>query len=117
MAHSTDKESPYTKLYPASADGIGKVYMGREISQVLGHLGAGWLAAMLALLPLLGWAGWRGDAGVFGFLFYAGYGVLFMIAGRDNNFYWALMVTPAWFVGLVFVPRAVRSLWASARGH
>jgi ubiquinone/menaquinone biosynthesis C-methylase UbiE len=24
-------------------DGIGKVYMGREIAQVMGHLGAGWL--------------------------------------------------------------------------
>lgn len=28
---------------PASRDGIGKFYMGREISQVMGHLGAGWL--------------------------------------------------------------------------
>ena len=28
---------------PASPDGIGKVYMGREISQVMGHLGAQWL--------------------------------------------------------------------------
>lgn len=26
-----------------SRDGIGKVYMGREISQVMGHRGAGWL--------------------------------------------------------------------------
>ncbi len=26
-----------------SRDGIGKVYMGREISQVMSHLGAGWL--------------------------------------------------------------------------
>lgn len=26
-----------------SHDGIGKVYMGREIAQVMGHLGAGWL--------------------------------------------------------------------------
>ena len=26
-----------------SADGIGKVYMGREIAQVMGHLGASWL--------------------------------------------------------------------------
>lgn len=26
-----------------SRDGIGKVYMGREISDVMGHLGAGWL--------------------------------------------------------------------------
>jgi len=28
---------------PASRDGIGKCYMGREIAQVMGHLGAGWL--------------------------------------------------------------------------
>lgn len=27
----------------ASLDGIGKVYMGREIAQVMGHLGAEWL--------------------------------------------------------------------------
>src|SRR5438105_14151918 len=26
-----------------SDDGIGKVYMGREIAFVMGHLGAGWL--------------------------------------------------------------------------
>ncbi len=34
--------SPYTSRR-ASPDGIGKVYMGREISFVMGHLGAGWL--------------------------------------------------------------------------
>ncbi len=28
---------------PATRDGIGKFYFGREISQVMGHLGAGWL--------------------------------------------------------------------------
>ena len=27
----------------ATRDGIGKYYMGREISHVMGHLGAGWL--------------------------------------------------------------------------
>ncbi|NNK37094.1 MAG: SAM-dependent methyltransferase, partial [Xanthomonadales bacterium] len=26
----------------ASRDGIGKFYMGREISHVMGHLGAAW---------------------------------------------------------------------------
>lgn len=40
-------EKPYVKSYystgPASMDGIGKFYMGREISHVMGHLGAGWL--------------------------------------------------------------------------
>lgn len=33
----------YYSTRPASPDGIGKVYMGREISFVMGHLGAGWL--------------------------------------------------------------------------
>ena len=31
------------EIRPASPDGIGKVYMGREIAQVMGHQGAPWL--------------------------------------------------------------------------
>ena len=31
------------KQQPPSRDGIGKIYMGREISHVMGHLAAGWL--------------------------------------------------------------------------
>lgn len=38
----TPQASHYQIATP-SRDGIGKVYMGREISQVMGHLGAGWL--------------------------------------------------------------------------
>ncbi|VVS99619.1 hypothetical protein [Erythrobacter sp. EC-HK427] len=76
-----------------------------------------WLAAPLALLPLIGWAGWRSPFGLTGFLLCAGYGVMFMIAGRDNNFYWALTIMPVWFVGLAFTPRALGSLWNSARGY
>ena len=37
-----EKNSPY-KLGQATRDGIGKFYMGREISKVMGHLGASWL--------------------------------------------------------------------------
>jgi ubiquinone/menaquinone biosynthesis C-methylase UbiE len=33
---------PYTTA-PASADGIGKFFMGREIAKVMGHSGIGWL--------------------------------------------------------------------------
>ncbi len=36
------ENSNYTTGLP-SRDGIGKFYMGREISHVMGHLGAGWL--------------------------------------------------------------------------
>ncbi|MAW28983.1 MAG: SAM-dependent methyltransferase [Gammaproteobacteria bacterium] len=39
--HAT--ESDHYKYQSASRDGIGKIYEGREISQVMGHLGAGWL--------------------------------------------------------------------------
>jgi hypothetical protein len=72
------------------------------------------LAAPLALLPLVGWAAWKSPAGRFFTLLFAGYGLLFMIAGRANNFYWALVVTPAWFVGYAFLPMALRSLPAAA---
>ena len=42
----TDSKRPASTRYEqrvASRDGIGKIYMGREISQVMGHLAAGWL--------------------------------------------------------------------------
>jgi len=41
-ADTTDTSSVYTRV-PASRNGIGKVYMGREISKVMGHRGAAWL--------------------------------------------------------------------------
>lgn len=34
---------PIYQQYPASSDGIGKVYMGREIAQIMGYQGAAWL--------------------------------------------------------------------------
>ena len=41
-AKKSPEPSPYS-FGKKSRDGIGKFYMGREISQVMGHLGAGWL--------------------------------------------------------------------------
>ena len=38
-----DLESSYYTTGLPTRDGIGKFYMGREISHVMGHLGAGWL--------------------------------------------------------------------------
>ena len=38
-----DPGNTYYTTGPPSPDGIGKFYMGREISHVMGHLGAGWL--------------------------------------------------------------------------
>lgn len=75
-----------------------------------------WLAAPLVLLPLLGWAALDDRLGLEALLLFSGYALLFMIAGRANNFYWGLMVAPAWFVGLYWVPAALRDLWHSAGG-
>lgn len=74
-----------------------------------------WVAAPLVLLPLLGWAALDERLGLEALLLFAGYGLMFMLAGRANNFYWGLMVTPAWFVGLYWVPDALRDLAKAAR--
>ncbi len=39
----TDQQDHVYTYGPASRDGIGKFYLGREISKVMGHRGAGWL--------------------------------------------------------------------------
>ncbi len=39
----TETETVYQERPLHSLDGTGKFYMGREISQIMGHLGAGWL--------------------------------------------------------------------------
>ncbi len=72
-----------------------------------------WLAGPLVMLMLLGWAAWRTHAGQFGILLFLGYGVLFMIAGRGDNYYWGSMVAPTMFIGLAFVPMALKSLFAA----
>jgi ubiquinone/menaquinone biosynthesis C-methylase UbiE len=42
QAQTPATQPVYSTTRPSS-DGIGKVYMGREIAQVMGHLAAGWL--------------------------------------------------------------------------
>ncbi|GAA4452047.1 class I SAM-dependent methyltransferase [Nibrella saemangeumensis] len=41
-ANTADSTGVY-QYRSASRDGVGKVYLGREIAQVMGHLGAAWL--------------------------------------------------------------------------
>ncbi|BBD58600.1 hypothetical protein NIES2109_13770 [Nostoc sp. HK-01] len=40
---TTSSNTVYEQKVNHSPDGIGKYYMGREIAQVMGHTGAGWL--------------------------------------------------------------------------
>ena len=74
-----------------------------------------YVAGPLVLLMVLGWAGWRSPLGSTATLLFLGYGLLFMIAGRADNFYWGAVIAPAMFVGLAFTPGALRSLAMAAR--
>ena len=40
---AASEQTPWYENGSASRDGTGRYYMGREIAQVMGHLGAGWL--------------------------------------------------------------------------
>jgi hypothetical protein len=73
-----------------------------------------YLAGPLVVLMLLGWAGWRSAAGNFGTLMFLGYGLAFMIAGRDENYYWGMMITPTLALGLMLAPMAAKSLYEAA---
>lgn len=74
----------------------------------------GYLAGPLLMLAMLGWAAWKSPAGLFGLLLFGGYGLLFMIAGRPDNFYWGAMVAPAMLIGLAFALPGLRALIAAA---
>jgi hypothetical protein len=73
-----------------------------------------WIAAPLVLLAVLGWAGWKSPAGSFGALLFLGYGVMFMIAGRNDNFYWGALIGPALMIGFAYVPMAIKGLWQAS---
>jgi hypothetical protein len=73
-----------------------------------------YLAGPLVILMLLGWAGWRSAAGTFGILMFLGYGLAFTVVGRDENYYWGMMITPTIALGLVFAPMAAKALYRAA---
>lgn len=74
-------------------------------------------AAPLALLPLLGWAGLGGRTGLVATLWFAGFALFVALFARAGNFYWALLVLPAYAGGLALAPRALGDLVAALRGH
>jgi hypothetical protein len=72
-------------------------------------------AAPIIILALFGWASWKSRTGLAATLMYLGYGLAFMLFGRANNFYWGLIVVPAFLVGLAFLPRAFTDLASTIR--
>ncbi|RIV86129.1 hypothetical protein D2V17_09900 [Aurantiacibacter xanthus] len=75
-----------------------------------------WLAAPLAVLPLVGWASLGGKRAGFACLAFVGFFTMMALFARVENYYWILIVLPAYAAGLAFAPRAVADLVAAARG-
>lgn len=68
------------------------------------------LAYMLALLPLLGWLAAPIRVARFALPLYLGYALMLAVFARPQNFYWGIMLMPAYFVGVAFLPRLVSDL-------
>lgn len=75
------------------------------------------LASLLFAIPLLGWLAVPGRQGLFATLFLAGMALMIALFGRANNFYWAQLLLPVWFVGLAFIPRSLSILVPKALGR
>ncbi len=73
-----------------------------------------WISGPAVVLSLFGWTAWRSPMGSFAALLTLGYSAAFMIAGRDNNFYWGVIITPVLFMGAAFVRLGLPSLWRAA---
>lgn len=73
------------------------------------------IAGPLAVLPLLGWAGLGGRAGAFATLWFAGFGLFVALFARAGNFYWVLLLLPAYLAGLALVPRSFADLVRAIR--
>jgi hypothetical protein len=76
------------------------------------------LVGLLVPLAFLGWASVRTGMGERAALIVVGYAFAFMLVGRPDNFYWAILIAPLLPMGLAFAPGALRDLAirASRRG-
>ena len=72
-----------------------------------------WTGNISVILAIFGWISWRFATGRFGALLLLGYGIIFMVLGRADNFYWGLLVAPLLLLGLAFLPRAFIDLRAA----
>jgi hypothetical protein len=81
---------------------IAKVTFGMRLPDAL--------AAALLILSLLGWASVRSGWALRSAILLAGYGAMVALFARTDTFYWALIVAPLSFAGLVFLPKEFADL-------
>lgn len=106
--------SPADPASPGWKTGGGWRFVAAAVQKsTMMSLAPGPVAQLLLPFALLGWAAWSSPTGLRTFLYLAGFAGAMMLFGRPDNFYWAVMITPVLFVGLLFAPAAIRDLMAS----
>ncbi|MCW1403562.1 hypothetical protein OKA06_15060 [Novosphingobium sp. MW5] len=105
----TDKQSaPWTGLL-----GFTGVLRDLTDTSLLGMLPPP-LAYALIPLALLGWSAAPRGYALFGLLYCLGMAAMIALFSRPDNFYWACLLQPHWFIGFAFLPRALRDLSQAA---
>lgn len=89
--------------------GIGLFALATAKSTMLTFL-PWWLGAPLAVLAMVGWLAASSAVALRAALVFGGYALVVAIFARMDNFYWVLIVAPAYLVGLAFVPDGLRDL-------
>lgn len=74
------------------------------------------VAYPLTLLALLGWSAAPLRQARFALVYFAGYALMLAVFARAQNFYWASVLLPVWFVGFAFLPRGLKALFKAAQG-
>ncbi len=107
---ASDKASPGWAEFAGISGALSYFYQGSWF-RILPDL---W-SYPLIILSLFGWLSWRHPLGLMTSLLLLGYGLMFMMIGRANTFYWALIVGPLLGMGLIFlriaIPDLVRTAW------
>lgn len=105
----TDKHSaPWTGLL-----GVTGVLRDLTDTSVLGMLPPP-LAYALIPLALFGWSAAPRGFALFGLLYSLGIAAMIALFSRPDNFYWACLLQPHWFIGFAFLPRALQGLSQAA---
>jgi hypothetical protein len=70
-----------------------------------------WLNAILLPLAVLSLWGWQGNIGTRAALTISIYVLVFIVIGRNDNYYWGFMYAPMMAVGLVYSPPCLFDLY------
>lgn len=118
-AHAFAVSKFATVTDPVSAGWLGMQGLGFLIQSI-------WVSTAVVIGPLLiaspiialsffGWTAVRDPLIARAGVTIGSYALLIALFARVDTFYWVLLIAPIFFVGLVFVPDALRDLWHSAR--